>query len=672
MNRLHLAFLFTIISPALFAQSGSEEDIFNVISQRVVSDHSNLSVQILEKEITYYLSIILIDGSFSDINYGDKSRPNWEPQSHLLRVNRFVFGYIREYSPFYKDSTLYRQIVKSLEFWNTRSPVSDNWWWQRVSTPQNLGIIMLAMRNGEQQLPKELEDSLLQWMVKHSGDPSEKGGTNEGANKMDIATHWIYRGLLTRNETVLAKGIDQAFHPIHITTGTGFQEDWSYHQHGPQLYIGGYGKVMLLGAVNIAKYLYGTPYALSKEKIEILRNFTLETFLPCTRGKLFLFNVLGRSIARHNGLNQQASIPMLQDMKKIDPEYADEYEKGIQRISGKQPANYQIIPKHTHYWRSDYTLHQRPDYTVDVRFATVGMRRSEIVNNENLLGYFLVDGGMCIAKTGNEYENIFPVWDWTAIPGTTAPQLTPENIPRFTNKKPNGSATFAGGVSDGAYGVTCYFQNDYTYKQTRIEAKKSWFFFDDEIVCLGTGIKSKSKIKSNVRTTLNQCLLNGDIEIGCQGKTVQITMDGMHSFTDSIDYVLHDEVGYFFPTPLPCVVNRETRTGNWNHISPVDKNETKDVFSLWIDHGKKVKNADYQYIIIPNMQGKDATDNPLDDILILANNSKIQAVYHRKLDILGIVFYEAGTFKHNGLIELTVDKPAILIIRDAIKKQTLN
>jgi len=38
-------------------------------------------------------------------------------------------------------------------------------------------------------------------------------------------------------------------------------------------------------------------------------------------------------------------------------------------------------------------------------------------------------------------------------------------------------------VSDGSYGLAaCDFERD------GLTARKSWFFFDDEIVCLGAGI----------------------------------------------------------------------------------------------------------------------------------------------------------------------------------------
>lgn len=666
LNRFILTLLFFLPVSPLFSQQNGTEDLFDLIAGRIVSAHGNISAATLERELANFRPLYLENGSFSDINYKDKSRTNWQPLTHLTRINRLVYAYTKEDCRYFGEDVLYDQILKLLIFWDKTKPVSDNWYMQQIATPQQLGIILLAARKGKKQLPKELENSLLQWIVKHGGDPDRKGNLGIGANKMDIATHWIYRGLLIRDTAILSKGIKQAFQPIRITTEEGYQPDLSYHQHGPQLYIGGYGKVMLEGIVNIAKYVYGTPYALSQEKIEIIRNFTLETFLPTTRGKLFLFNAVGRSLARHGGMGQQSVISLLKEMQKIDPDYYAEYEKGIQRIAATQPANYQIESKHAHYWRSDYTLHQRPNYTADVRFATIRTSRSEIINKENLLGYFLVDGAMSINKKGDEYENIFPVWDWSAVPGTTAPQLPSDKIPQVTPKKIMGNATFAGGVSDGLYGVTAYFQHDYTYKQLRLEAKKSWFFFDNEIVCLGAGITTQSKTKSNIRTTLNQCLADGNIAVTTNAGTDQIKTNDLFQLEDSVLHILHGKTGYLFPTPSSCTISKQTRSGNWNSISPVNRNETKEVFTLWIDHGVDAKNAQYQYIIIPDMNEENLIQTPLEKIKILLNSETIQAVYHQELDILGIVFYKPATFTEHDLIEISVDKPAIVMIRNLL------
>lgn len=112
------------------------------------------------------------------------------------------------------------------------------------------------MRSGAKKLPEELERKLLERMKTDGGDPAKW----TGANRTDIALHWIYRSCLSEDSTDLKKAIENAYSPLVYTTQEGFQHDNSYFQHGSQLYIGGYGDEILKGITQIAMYTKGTDY----------------------------------------------------------------------------------------------------------------------------------------------------------------------------------------------------------------------------------------------------------------------------------------------------------------------------------------------------------------------------------------------------------------------------
>lgn len=77
-------------------------------------------------------------------------------------------------------------------------------------------------------------------------------------------------------------------------------------------------------------------------------------------------------------------------------------------------------------------------------------------NSTERNGNFVSDGSNAIVKTGDEYFNIFPAWNWTRIPGTTAPQMP--DVPLGKNaRKLRGTSQLAGGVNDSLYGATTYF-----------------------------------------------------------------------------------------------------------------------------------------------------------------------------------------------------------------------
>lgn len=597
------------------------------------------------------------NGSFSDIDYDDTQMTNWTPIKHIERLSDFVYAYTNEKNKYYQNEDLYQKIVKGLEYWYDVDSESDNWWHNQISEPQKLGVLLIQMRIGKQQIPQELETKILKRIQETGGDPAKW----TGANRTDIALHWIYRSCLTQNEADLKTAIDNVFNPVVYTTEEGFQHDNSYFQHGEQLYIGGYGDEILKGVTQVASYALGTQYQLDKEKVELLSKFMRETYYRTVRGQNMSFDVVGRSVSRPGLLNKRTTATYAKRMIDIDPTHADEYKAIIARLNRKQPADYQVTASHTHYFRGDYSLHVRPQYNFDVRLASTRTKKCEYGNKENLKTYFMSDGCTNITQTGDEYFNIFPVWNWCHIPGTTAPQL--EKVPMDPKAwGVLGTSTYAGGVSDSIYGATAYAYMD-TNPEVNTGAKKSWYFFDNEVVCLGAGIQSTSTYP--VHTTVNQCFLKSGILVD-KGDKEETLANGSHTL-QAPQWVLHDKIGYFFPQKEEVFLTAQTQSGRWYDIntSKSKKEEKMDVFTLGINHGVGPKDGSYAYIVVP---GKTSAQEmkayqKKNAIEILSNNAKVQAVRNTKLNVWMVTFFEAGTFKHKEL-SVTVDKPCVLMVKD--------
>lgn len=607
------------------------------------------------------LALFQENGSFSDIDYDDTQMTNWTPIKHIERLSDFVYAYTNEKNKYYQNEDLYQKIVKGLEYWYDVDSESDNWWHNQISEPQKLGVLLIQMRIGKKQIPQELETKILKRIQETGGDPAKW----TGANRTDIALHWIYRSCLTQNEADLKTAIDNVFNPVVYTTEEGFQHDNSYFQHGEQLYIGGYGDEILKGVTQVASYALGTQYQLDKEKVELLSKFMRETYYRAVRGQNMSFDVVGRSVSRPGLLNKRTTATYAKRMIDIDPTHADEYKAIIARLNRKQPADYQVTASHTHYFRGDYSLHVRPQYNFDVRLASTRTKKCEYGNKENLKTYFMSDGCTNITQTGDEYFNIFPVWNWCHIPGTTAPQL--EKVPMDPKAwGVLGTSTYAGGVSDSIYGATAYAYMD-TNPEVNTGAKKSWYFFDNEVVCLGAGIQSTSTYP--VHTTVNQCFLKGGIMVD-KGNKEETLANGSHTL-QAPQWVLHDKIGYFFPQKEEVFLTAQTQSGRWYDIntSKSKKEEKMDVFTLGINHGVGPKDGSYAYIVVP---GKTSAQEmkayqKKNAIEILSNNPKIQAVRNTKLNVWMVTFFEAGTFTHKEL-SVTVDKPCILMIKDITSK----
>lgn len=328
------------------------------------------------------------DGSFTDVDYASIQRTNWPPLVHVERISDLVFAYTNPKNKHFGEEALYDKIVKGLEFWHERNPWCHNWWYNQISEPQKLGVLLIQMRTGKKQLPADLEKKILDRVREDGGDPAKW----TGANRTDIALHWIYRSCLQRNAEDLAYALENVYNPVVYTTKEGFQHDNSNFQHGQQLYIGGYGDEILKGVTQVAMYTRGTRFAMPQDKLELISKFMRETYYAVMRGKYMSYDVLGRSISRPDILDKSRTILFAKRMVELDKEHADEFRDIVARMEGTKAPGDGLQPKHTHYFRGDYTLHVRPQYAFDVRLVSARTARCEYGNGENLKTYFLSDG----------------------------------------------------------------------------------------------------------------------------------------------------------------------------------------------------------------------------------------------------------------------------------------
>ncbi|MNW76303.1 Chondroitinase-AC precursor [compost metagenome] len=617
---------------------------FGTILKKLYADQGKNANNVV-KPAQSVLETIQPDGTWTDINYEDKSTTNWLPITHITRVTDLVYAYSTEGSTYRKNDKVYNAIVNALKIWYNKDPKSTNWWHNEINVPQKLGLLLVIMTSAEKQLPDELQNQLIERLKR--GNMVEK----TGANKTDIAMHYFYRALLTEDSKLLGESLTEIFKPVSLVDGEeGLQHDFSYLQHGPQLYIGGYGNVFLGGVIKIAGYVAGTPYALSKEKLALLSEFYQNTYLKTFRSRYVDFNVEGRGVSRPKVLRKPSEKYRLNAMKEIDASNADKWEN--ERLRVDSATGFTIAPYHKHFWKGDYTIHVRPEYTFNVRIASKRTKRAEAGNNENLYGRYLSDGATNLQVNGPEYYNIMPVWEWDKIPGVTAADRA-EDLKMTINWGETGHNDFAGGVSDGTYGATAY---QLAYDGVR--AKKAWFFFDKEIVAMGADIGTDSILP--ITTTINQSWLEGSVSASFG---VVKKGDVVNTNVPSASWVQHNGVTYYFPKQTNLVVSTQTQNGNWNKINQTygKENIAGDVFKLWIDHGTKPDTASYQYVVLPAIKNIKSFDPKT--IELISNTPQHQSVYHQQLKIFQAVFYNPSVIT-TAMYEITVNKPCVLMLKE--------
>ena len=637
------------------SQLVAAQDEFDIVRKNIVANLKILP-KISNEDLLELQQSQQADGNWNDINYDDKAQTLWGPILHLQRIKNYCIAINQAY-----NRKLEKQIISGLTYWLKVSPKSKNWWYNDIATPLAIGELLLLMDEAKLVYPKTIKDALLESMKR--GDPYKE----KGANKLDIAMHYMYRACVTKDETLMNSSVDQLFASIEISSQEGLQHDYSFLQHGRQLYLAGYGSVFLMGEYKAASAVMNTKFALSKEKSKLLDTYLIQTYLRGIRGRYSDFNIEGRSISRPDILDKKNAVQdgyaenMLQIFalaKKVTPSNASEIDAAIKRIQESKWPDFKISPYHKQFYCADYTQHLRKEYSFNIRTVSTRTKRTETGNGENLYGQFLADGATNIQRTGSEYYNIMPIWEWDKIPGITCRDFL-DNLPATIEWGEKGSTDFVGGVSDGKYGCTVYDMN-----YNKVSGKKAWFLFDKEIVCLGAGINSFEK--ENITTTLNQCWLKGEAIIGDK-KSPVIENEKL----SNPSWVWHDRIGYYFLQNTKAEVSTAMQKGNWKYINKgySDASIEGKVFKLFIDHGQKPIDETYAYCVLPNVSLKKMNSKITDNISVVVNNKEVQAVTNKSLQMIQACFYQPQTLVY-GQMKVTVNKPCLVLIKNIDKEQS--
>lgn len=652
---------------------GDQTILFNQILNEVYDEQQKVinNVDGLDQLIGTYLSELnVVTGQWPEFDYKDHKRinPSWMPV--LERMRLMTVAYTHPKSRYFRDRTLHKAINSSLYFFTSQQslPYCDNWYIQGITRPQSLTKCLINMRLSADGLDKEVERSLIKAIcvdtaLNSPGRNNPNHKYNFGANKAQIAKGWVIMGAVLEDTTMLEIGVKEVYAPIQRTTGEGIQHDLSYDMHYGYLYNGSYGVDFMQSVVETAYLMKDTPYALKGEKLELFRSFINESIFGLMRGPFMDWNILGRGISRMNATKRDLS-EVLRKLLVLDPAGGEPYKVIQRRIAGLEEPSFGIMPSHRHYWTTDYTVHKRQGYTFSIHAVSNRNYSQEIGNQENLKGFWGAQGTTNLQLQGNEYYNIFPIWNWARLPGTTLP----DSIPLLENKAPGtgdrkGTSSFSGGVSDSLYGATAYVvEND-----LGTSYKKSWFMFDREIVCLGAGIKSDLTLPVN--TTLNQCLLGkGAVFIQKRGNQESLVKFTGEKYVGEIESVWHNRVGYFFPSAQTVDLRVEKRSGDWRSIRSSqqrEKRESASVFQLGVQHGIKADADSYAYLLLPNVDSTANIRQLAEDsgVRIVYNTEKLQAVKNMKLGIWQMVFYDSSAHYDDETICVKTDIPSIIMLK---------
>ncbi|MGC4013880.1 MAG: polysaccharide lyase family 8 super-sandwich domain-containing protein [Luteolibacter sp.] len=610
-------------------------------------------------DATEYLRTLQADGTWPDIPYAETSRTSWKPIAHLDRILGMAKAWAKMEDRDKSRAELAQGLARAISGWATKKPRCSNWWYNDIAAPQKLGEALLLVHS---VLPeKEKAEALA--VVAQADQGRKNTGTNTGANRVDRAYATILRGVASRNEALIRESFLAIGDTMTPTTAEGIQPDLSYHQHGAQLYIRGYGLVFTEGVSRYGSLGAGTPYNFSTEQVRSFVDFLVDGLPWFVRGDSIDATAAGRGITRRGNADTISGYPaQIEKVLSFNNGYRTEELKTLQRRFATASSSHSADPAlalsgNRYFPYSDVMEHHRPAFSISVKTASNRTVVPETGNGEGLKNYHLADGVTLIQRTGNEYDEIMPAWDWHRLPGTTTEQAG-YSLEADGGWSGRGDGTDTGGVSDGTYGVSCFY-----YVRRHVSARKSWFFFDREMVALGAGIEAP-EAKSPVVTAVNQCLQSGPVTYRTKTGGTRTQPNGTATPPDLL-WVHHDGTGYFFPAPAGNATLRATRqSGSWKSLNeggdatPVNL----DVFSLDLDHGRACTRGTYAYIVAPGISAREMDDFPQrEPVRILSNTPAIQAVKHDGLGITSAIFWTDSPTQVGGI---SCDKKACVIVRD--------
>lgn len=633
---LSIIFAASAAPPIVAAQPGRPDADVALILQRLRAQYAGGSYDHARE----WLALQAADGHWDDVSYQDSAMASWKPLAHLSRLGAMANAYVSLSSPDFHSAAMLAGIVRGLHYWYNLRPISNNWWNNTIGQPLTMTRILVPL---EDVLPPDVfHTGLSYYYCPAEVDPQRA----TGQNLVWYAQQQLIRGALTQSAEDIATASGAMQREIRITTAEGIQPDFSFHQHGPQLYNGGYGQDFIVDTTRYASLLNGTRFAFSQAKLSMLADYLLEGSGHMIRGKLLDYSANGRAVTRRNA--GEGAVPLAAACERLAallPQRAAELNALKDHIEDSGlPFSFM---GNRYFWSSDFMTDQGGDYYISVKMVSNRTVGTETSNGENLKACWLPFGLTWIVTRGDEYENIFPVLDWGHLPGVTSAHFATANVKRLTQPD-----SFVGGVSDGIYGAAAM-----DFEQMSTRGHKAWFFFDDAMVALGAGISSMRD--EPVATTLNQTLLNGPVMVDGH------ELDQRELRLPHATWVLHDNVGYVLLEPEPVTVSAGAQTGDWHSINVQypDTPVTENVFSLWIDHGVRPKDATYAYAVVPDVDARTvALWGPYPPVRIIANTPELQGVVYDNERVSEIVFHTPGSAVLQDGISLKVDHPCLLLL----------
>ena len=273
------------------------------------------------------------------------------------------------------------------------------------------------------------------------------------------------------------------------------------------------------------------------------------------------------------------------------------------------------------------SVHKRQNWAAAVRgWSQYVWDWESGTNLENPYGRYMAFGGLLLFTKGSPLSledsgiDLDGGFHWSYIPGATTKELPMEDMGYLISPAPNYPEgrhrnytfeTFVGGVSHKQEnGVFAMRMKDTVTADERglfddtFSADKSYFFFGNEVIALGSGINNEDAKHSTITTLFQSKLDKGSKGAKHNGSHLNISdnarfssHNGWISDPQGNYYVVHegkwtlDQANQSSLVPRPQIASK----GKASEIQvPISARHVK----AWLDHGKSPTDGSYEYQIL--------------------------------------------------------------------------
>lgn len=625
------------------------------------------------------------DRAFLWPEYEDMGRRAW----NYKRLRTMAVAYRTKGSELAANKEMLKDISSALDWlyehrYNERMPLQrPGWFHPEIYIPKLLNGITVLLYD---ELAEEQKKKYMTAIERFAPDTKLRWGNKAteltGANRAYKARVIAIRGIIVKDAKKVAVARDALSNIFpYVTHGDGFYRDGSFIQHNRHPYTGGYATGLLRDVGLLLELLDGSRWKVTDPKRKNVYDWVLNAYQPImykgnamdmVRGRTIAFYsaneygagggialaaaVLARSASSDDAAAINGMIKYWVKQNTFRPVYDSCDLRGLLRlkpiVDNPRIKTRGDLERFKVLANMDRVVHHRPGFTFAISMHSDRVYNYENIHGHNKCGWYTGDG-MTYLYNGDlaQYSEAFwPTVDMTRLGGTTVARGA-KPTHRLLNRR-----NWVGGVEwEKRYGAAGMWLAPQKHS---LQARKSWFMFDDEIVALGSGISCKDKrvVETIVENRKLKKSGKNAFTMDNEKKSVQLgwteTMKDV-SWAHLAGNVPGADIGYYFPSPVALKAKREARTGTWKDISDLEARErdevghfTRNYLTLWLDHGKDPVGASYAYALLPNKPAsavKRYAGSP--DIEILAQTMRVHAVREKKLGLVGANFWTPGPNK---------------------------